>query len=117
MKMKPLQSLETSHTAHPPRHCHIPEHFYLQQHRCENITFRDLFYLHSSLFREAVKIIIVQCIHCSLKRNFTPLFDWELRSTNLLIARLGCIEFNGKNKANCALSSLDVLYLITWQPA
>jgi len=54
VKTKSLQSLEMSHTAFPPRHPHIPEHFHLQQHRYENLRFRDLFYLRSSLFKEAV---------------------------------------------------------------
>lgn len=56
------------------------------------------------LLKKQCKFIIVQCIHRSLKRIFTPLFAWELRSTILHIARLGCVEFNSKNAADFSLS-------------
>jgi hypothetical protein len=77
MKMKALQSFETWDTVLPPRHPRILEDLCLQQHDCKNVKFRDLLYI-PVLLKTQFKLIIVKCIHTSLKSIFTPLFVWEL---------------------------------------
>jgi hypothetical protein len=41
LKRKALRFVEISGTARRTTQCHIPEHLYLQQHRCENLKLRS----------------------------------------------------------------------------